>query len=36
MLQDQRHILDNGFKYCGIIYLESGDPRMAYQWTKKE
>lgn len=23
-----------GFSYCGIIYLESGDPRLAYQLKK--
>ncbi len=21
----------NGFSYCGVIYLENGDPRLAYQ-----
>ena len=27
-----RRMLDkNGFKYCGIIYLESGDERVAYE-----
>ena len=27
-----RHILDKeGFKYCGIIYLEDNDERLAYQ-----
>ena len=30
----QRHILSKGFKRCGIIYLENGDPRIAYQWVK--
>lgn len=29
----QKLILENDFKYCGIIYLENGDPRLAYQWT---
>lgn len=24
-----------GFEYCGIIYLENGDPRLAYEWTGK-
>ncbi len=24
-----------GFEYCGIIHLENGDPRLAYEWTKK-
>lgn len=27
----QHNILKQGFSYCGIIYLESGDPRLAYQ-----
>ena len=27
----QHCILKYGFKYCGIIYLESGDERLAYQ-----
>lgn len=27
----QRSLLKNGFKYCGVIYLENGDPRLAYQ-----
>ena len=27
----QHTILKQGFSYCGIIYLESGDPRLAYQ-----
>ena len=27
-----RHILEKeGFKYCGIIYLEDGAERLAYQ-----
>ncbi len=25
-----------GFKRCGVIYLENGDPRIAYQFTKWE
>lgn len=30
-----QHLLKkNGFTYCGIIYLENGDPRLAYQITK--
>lgn len=28
----QENILRNGFKYCGIIYLENGDERLAYQY----
>ena len=27
----QRCLEKNGFKYCGIIYLENGDERLAYQ-----
>lgn len=28
------HLLKkNGFIRCGTIYLENGDPRIAYQWT---
>ncbi|MBO5596561.1 MAG: N-acetyltransferase [Bacteroidales bacterium] len=27
----QHNILKHGFSYCGIIYLDSGDPRLAYQ-----
>ena len=27
----QRSLNKNGFKYCGVIYLENGDPRLAYQ-----
>ncbi len=27
----QHNCLKHGFKHCGIIYLESGDERMAYQ-----
>ena len=30
----QRALLRSGFEYCGIIYLESGDERLAYQKTK--
>ena len=30
-----RHcILGYGFTYCGVIYLESGDPRLAFQLLK--
>ncbi|MBQ7090268.1 MAG: N-acetyltransferase, partial [Clostridia bacterium] len=29
-------VLDRyGFSPCGIIYLENGDPRIAYEYTKK-
>ena len=27
----QHNILKHGFTYCGIIYLQSGDERLAYQ-----
>ena len=27
----QRALLKRGFKYCGVIYLENGDERIAYQ-----
>lgn len=27
----QHNLLKHGFTYCGIIYLESGDERLAYQ-----
>ena len=30
----QNCLTQNGFIYCGIIYLESGDPRRAYEWSK--
>lgn len=29
----QRALLKQGFKYCGIIHLENGDERLAYQKT---
>jgi hypothetical protein len=30
-----RHcILSYGFRYCGIIYLASGDDRLAYQFLR--
>ncbi len=29
----QRSLQKNGFKYCGVIYLLNGDPRLAYQKT---
>lgn len=28
-------LLKNKFKYCGVIYLEDGSPRNAYEYTKK-
>jgi len=30
----QKAVTDQGFVYCGIIYLENGDERLAYQYTK--
>jgi RimJ/RimL family protein N-acetyltransferase len=30
----QRVLSRNGFEYCGIIYLESGDERLAFEKTK--
>ena len=30
----QHNILKHGFIYCGIIYLLSGDERLAYQKTR--
>ena len=31
-----QHVLTkNGFVRCGIIYLENGDPRIAYQYSKE-
>ena len=27
----QKSLAKNGFRYCGIIYLDSGDERLAYQ-----
>ncbi len=27
-----QHVVEkNGFQYCGVIYLENGDPRVAYE-----
>ena len=31
----QHVILKHGFTRCGVIYLESGDPRIAYQYSKE-
>lgn len=30
----QALLTKNGFSYCGIIYLEDGAERLAYQWTR--
>ena len=32
----QKLIERNGFVRCGIIHVEDGTPRIAYQWTKGE
>ena len=29
----QHCLQKSGFAYCGIIYLKSGDPRRAYEWS---
>lgn len=32
--QTMQHLLEkNGFEYCGIIYVEDGSPRLAYQFV---
>ncbi len=32
-----RHLLEkSGFAYCGIIYVEDGSPRRAYEWSRKD
>ena len=31
----QHVVTKHGFKRCGIIYLENGDPRIAYQYSKE-
>ena len=30
----QHQIEKNGFKRCGIVYMEDGSPGIAYQWVK--
>ncbi len=30
-----RAIERNGFSYCGVIIVEDGTPRLAYQWVKE-
>ncbi len=30
----QKAIEKCGFKYCGIIYVDDGTPRRAYEWTR--
>ena len=32
----QKALLKRGFEYCGIIYLENGDERLAYQKTNNK
>ena len=31
----QNCLQKSGFAYCGIIYLASGDPRRAYEWSSR-
>ena len=31
----QRSLAKSGFEYCGIIYLDNGEERLAYQKTEK-
>lgn len=32
-----QHVVEkHGFRRCGVIYLESGDPRIAYQFSKED
>ena len=32
-----QHVLEkNGFRRCGVIYLENGDPRIAYHYSKED
>ena len=31
----QHAVLHGGFKYCGVIYLANGDPRLAYQRSRE-
>lgn len=32
----QHVILKNGFEYTGVIYLEDGSPRQAYEWLAEK
>lgn len=32
----QHVVQKHGFRRCGIIYLENGDPRIAYQYSKEK
>ena len=30
-----QHVLDkNGFRHCGTVYMDNGEPRMAYELIK--
>ena len=31
----QRHVLRQGFVFCGSIITHDGTPRLAYQWSRK-
>ena len=32
----QKAVTSRGFKYCGIIYVGDGSPRMAYEWIREK
>lgn len=32
----QHVVVKHGFHYCGVIYLENGDPRLAYELPENE
>lgn len=32
----RRQIAAHGFRYCGIIYVGDGTPRLAYHWVREE
>ena len=32
----QHNITKHGFTYCGLIYLDNGDERLAYQCIKSD
>lgn len=32
----RRCFLQNGFAYCGTIYLANGGPRRAYEWSRQK
>lgn len=32
-----QHVIEkNGFRYCGVIYIEDGTPRVAYEYIPRE